>query len=123
MYVISQFRKILSFCILLVIVSTLYNFLYVDRDFIAKKQKLSNKAYQDIIREMQSKPLKRKFEIISIQTASKEELMHLPRIGPKMAERIISYRNMHPFKRISDLKKVKGIGDKTFKKMKKLIKL
>ncbi len=59
---------------------------------------------------------------ISINKADKKELMMLPGIGPKMADAIIKYRKANKFKSIEDLKKVKGIGDKTFAKLKKYLK-
>lgn len=58
---------------------------------------------------------------ISINNASKEELMSLPGIGEKTAIKIIEYRNEHSFKTIEDLKNVKGIGDKKYEKIKDLI--
>ncbi len=55
---------------------------------------------------------------ININRAKKEELTRLPRIGPKIAERIIAYRKLNgPFKTIDEIKEVKGIGDKTFQKL------
>ncbi|MFQ6607076.1 MAG: ComEA family DNA-binding protein [Fidelibacterota bacterium] len=50
---------------------------------------------------------------INLNTATKTELMTLPGIGPKMAERIILYRqDQGDFLSVEDLKKVKGIGNK-----------
>ncbi len=59
---------------------------------------------------------------ISINRASKEELMALPGVGPVIADAIISHRKGSKFKSIDDLKEVKGIGDKTFADLKKYIK-
>ena len=55
---------------------------------------------------------------ISINSASLEELDTLSGIGPSIAKRIIEYRNQKPFQTLDELKKVKGIGDKLFDKLK-----
>ncbi len=55
---------------------------------------------------------------ININTASQEELERLPRIGPAMAQRILTYRQTHgPFKNVDDLTNVKGIGPKTLDRL------
>lgn len=62
------------------------------------------------------------YNIININKADKNSLMTLSGIGEKMADRIIEYRNNHgEFKTIDELKKVSGIGDKKFNKIKKYI--
>ena len=49
-------------------------------------------------------------------------LVILPKIGPSIAARIIQYREKKgPFKSLSDLDKVKGIGQKTLETIKDLI--
>lgn len=58
---------------------------------------------------------------ININTAEKSELETLPGIGPKMAEKIIEYRQKEDFSSIDDIKGVSGIGDKKFEEIKKLI--
>ncbi|WPX09957.1 helix-hairpin-helix domain-containing protein [Anaerocellum danielii] len=56
---------------------------------------------------------------ININTATKEELKTLDRIGDKLAERIIEYRQKHgPFKSIEEIKNVNGIGEKIFESIK-----
>ena len=59
---------------------------------------------------------------VNINTASRRELMLLPRIGPKMADRILAYREGNgPFRSKEEIMKVKGIGEKTFEDLKELI--
>ena len=61
---------------------------------------------------------------ININTAGSEQLQKLPRIGPKMAERIIRFRKDNgKFKKIEEIMKVPGIGEKTFKGFEKMIKI
>ncbi len=56
---------------------------------------------------------------VNINTATVDELTALPNVGPKTAEAIVAYRAEHgPFAKPEDLMGVKGIGEKTFEKMK-----
>ncbi len=59
---------------------------------------------------------------INLNTATLEELDQLPGIGPAIAQRIIDYRNQNgAFKKIDDLKNVRGIGDALFDQIKELV--
>lgn len=59
---------------------------------------------------------------ININTASLTELQELPRVGEKIAQRIIDFRKEHGnFKRIEEIMKVKGIGEKMFAELKEMI--
>ncbi len=61
---------------------------------------------------------------ISINGADADDLTNLPGIGPSIAQRIVEYRQTHgTFKNLGDLKKIKGIGDKLFKRILPYIKL
>jgi competence protein ComEA len=52
---------------------------------------------------------------VNINTASAKELTTLGGVGPKLAERIVEYRDTHgPFKKPEDLKKVDGVGKALF---------
>lgn len=56
---------------------------------------------------------------ININQADENELQNLPGIGPSKATAITQYRTENgPFQTVEDLKKVNGIGDKTFEKLK-----
>jgi competence protein ComEA len=52
--------------------------------------------------------------VVNLNVASEQELTRLPGIGPGKAKAIAEYRHAHPFHRADELTKVKGIGRKTF---------
>lgn len=51
--------------------------------------------------------------LIDINGATAEELQRLPRIGPKLSQRIVDERTKAPFKSVDELRRVSGIGPKT----------
>jgi competence protein ComEA len=59
---------------------------------------------------------------VNLNTATVAQLEALPGIGKSTAERILEYRQKNgSFKKIEDLMNVRGIGEKSFLKMKGLI--
>lgn len=51
--------------------------------------------------------------VVNINNATAEQLSYLPRVGMKVAQRIVDYRNANGhFKHVEDLMEVKGIGEK-----------
>ncbi len=61
-------------------------------------------------------------QLVNINSADTAQLAKLPQIGAKMAQRIMEYRkSIGGFKRVQDLLKVKGIGEKVFAKLQPLI--
>ena len=56
---------------------------------------------------------------VNINQAASAELARLPRVGTKLADRIVAHRSQHgPFRRIEDLMEVKGVGEKFFTTLK-----
>ena len=55
---------------------------------------------------------------LNLNTATEEQLMMLPTVGPSKAERIVVWRKKNGgFKRVADLRRVKGFGYRTFKRL------
>lgn len=61
---------------------------------------------------------------VNINTANGQELQKLPGIGASLADSIIEYRKQNgKFSSIEDIKKVSGIGENKFNKIKEYIKI
>lgn len=58
---------------------------------------------------------------INVNTASVEDLVRLPGIGPKLAAAIVAERSRKLFGSVEDLTRVTGIGPKTLEKLRPLI--
>lgn len=59
---------------------------------------------------------------LNLNAATLDQLETLPGIGRKVAERILEYRAKNGgFKKIEELMNVKGIGEKSFLKIKPLV--
>ena len=60
--------------------------------------------------------------IVNLNTATLEQLETLPGIGRRTAERILEHRQKSGgFKKIEELMNVKGIGEKSFLKLKPML--
>ncbi len=63
-------------------------------------------------------------ETVELNTATASELRTLPGVGERTAERIIEYREEHGgFEKIEDLMNVRGIGEKTFLRLRPLVRV
>ncbi len=62
--------------------------------------------------------------VVNLNQATETELTRLPGIGPSRAQAIIALRDrMKRFKRIEDIMRVKGIGRRTFRKLRPMLAL
>jgi len=89
-----------------------------------EKEKIKNEVLglsQTDITKIQKKETLKELSI-NINSADKNDLMNLPGIGEKTAQRIIEFRNkVGKFKSIEDLKEVKGIRNTKLEKIRKYI--
>lgn len=59
---------------------------------------------------------------LNLNTATTAQIATLPGIGPKVAQRIVEHRQKNGgFKKIEELMNIKGIGEKSFLKLKALV--
>lgn len=59
---------------------------------------------------------------VNLNTATAAQLETLPGIGKATAERILEYRQKNgSFKKVEDLMNVRGVGEKSFLKLKPLV--
>jgi competence protein ComEA len=55
---------------------------------------------------------------VDLNGASEAQLQEVPGIGPSLAKRIVEFRKENgPFKTVEDLLKVRGIGEKSFERL------
>lgn len=91
---------------------------FIEKECICPK--LENDAcIEDVITNKEDNNISK----ISLNSATKEQLMTLPGIGSSKADAIIKYRETNGFQSIEDLLNVKGIGKSTFEKLKEFIML
>lgn len=62
--------------------------------------------------------------IVTLNTASAQQLARLPAIGPTKARAIVEDRRRHgPFRRLEELTRVRGIGDATVERLRGLVRV
>ncbi len=54
---------------------------------------------------------------LNLNTATKTQLMLLPGVGPATADKVLAYREHRQFQRPAHIMRIKGIGKKTFAKL------
>lgn len=61
-------------------------------------------------------------QALNLNTATQAELEELPGVGPVMAARIVTWRNVHGrFSVVGELREIEGIGEKLFGKLSALV--
>ena len=55
---------------------------------------------------------------LNVNEATAEQWTLLPGIGPSTAAKVVSYQKSHGFKQVAHVMRVKGIGRKTFERIK-----
>lgn len=57
--------------------------------------------------------------VVNINTANATQIAAIPGLGDKKSQAVLKYREKNgPFGRVDEIKKVQGIGDKMFEKIK-----
>jgi comEA protein len=106
------------------------DFSQFEEKFNAKKDSIEKlldqeKAHDDLQASLNTKRPGDSAEtrtIVNINSAGFDELTALPRIGPVIAQRIIDYRNQNGgFASKDDIKRIRGVGEKTYENLKDLI--
>jgi competence protein ComEA len=58
-------------------------------------------------------------EVVNLNSATAAQIATLPGIGPKTADLVVQYRVKNgPFKKIEEIMNVRGVGEKSFLKIK-----
>jgi competence ComEA-like helix-hairpin-helix protein len=92
-----------------------------DSEFLARTRVLDS-LRSGLPAEARSAPGSRTRSFLNVNTASEHELMVLPGIGEKYAQRIVRFRLEHgAFQTVEELIQVRGIGPKTLERIRPLI--
>ena len=87
--------------------------LYVNAEFdIPGRIEKKVKQEENVCKEIKAPSTFAEKVIINVNTATVEELVTLPGVGKKLAERIVEARGEKRFSSLEDLERVKGIGKK-----------
>jgi competence protein ComEA len=83
---------------------------------------VATRAAQDTSRRSPATSTASASSPVNLNTASVAQLETLPGIGKATAERILEYRQKNgSFKKVEDLMNVRGVGEKSFLKLKPLV--
>lgn len=88
-------------------------------DALPAERRLEREEERELRRAVDGGPPPAGF-VLDPNTASREDLMRLPRVGETLANRIIERR---PYRRLTDLLEVDGIGPATYRELKPFLRL
>ncbi|NBB80908.1 MAG: hypothetical protein GVY36_15915 [Verrucomicrobia bacterium] len=94
---------------------------YTDWDALPEERLAERTELKELRLAMRSGPVVTAESPININEADAGSLEQLPGIGPALAARIIEQRGRQPFQSKAELKKVSGIGSKTYEALAPLV--
>ena len=84
----------------------------------AARERIPTSAFDVGATKAPTKPEQTLTGTLNVNDASADQWQLLPGIGPSTAAKVLDYRASHPFKTIEQVMRVKGIGRKTFNRIK-----
>lgn len=113
----KQFKHIIAFSTIVIVISIFYAMLAPSKHIYLS----SFKEYNMIQDSLDIRKVNISMSKISLNHSTVDELCIIPGVGEKTARKIVAYRKKRQFFSISDIMKIKGIGEKKFAKMKQYI--
>lgn len=96
---------------------------FTDWDALPDERLAERLELEELRVAMRSGPQVTEANPVNLNEADAATLQQLPGIGPALAARIVEYRASQPFRSKADLKKVSGIGTRTFESLEPLVTL
>lgn len=96
---------------------------FTDWDALPDERLAERLELEELRVAMRSEPQVTEANPVNLNKADAATLQQLPGIGPALAARIVEYRANQPFRSKADLKKVSGIGARTFESLEPLLTL
>lgn len=94
---------------------------YTDWEALPEERLAERRELEELRLAMRTGPEVTASNPVNLNEADAATLQQLPGIGPALAARIIEHRGRQPFQDKADLKKVSGIGSKTYATLEPLV--